>query len=159
MGHKVHIFILIKIYEAGIALILFIKNISDLTSVRVWKNETKDMAGRNKPIPAGTTVYEINGPMFFADADKFGDFSFEEGTKVMILRMSNVPSIDATAMKKLELLFALCQEKEIRLILSHVNTQPMEIIKKSGFYDTLGGENFAVNIDVALELAAELCQA
>lgn len=155
------VFDLVVAIAVGIVLaaILFIKNISDLTSVRVWKNETKDMAGRNKPIPAGTTVYEINGPMFFADADKFGDFSFEEGTKVMILRMSNVPSIDATAMKKLELLFALCQEKEIRLILSHVNTQPMEIIKKSGFYDTLGGENFAVNIDVALELAAELCQA
>ena len=76
----------------------------------------------------------------------------------MIIRMSLVPSIDASAMKNMELLLIACRTKGVKLILSHVNEQPMKVIKKSGFYDKLGEEYFAANIDVALAMAEEICR-
>ena len=143
-----------------LAAILFIKRMSDVTSVRAWKKDvTNDTEGREKVIPEGCVVYEISGPMFFADADKFLDFALEDGTKAMIIRMSQVPSIDASAMKNMEILLGACRTKGVTLILSHVNEQPMKVIRKAGFYEKLGAEYFARNIDVALAMAEEICKA
>lgn len=150
------VFDLVVAIAVGIVLaaILFLKNTSDLTKVRVWEDETNDPTGKAKKIPEGTIVYEINGPMFFAAVDKFRDFNVSEETKVMILRMSNVLSVDSTAMKNLETLLGYCREKRVRLILSHVGEQPLGVMKKSGFYAEVGEENFAASIDDALDLAA-----
>ena len=46
-----------------------------------------------------------------------------------------------------------CKKKNVQLILSHVNEQPMQVMKKSGFYDMVGENNFCVHIDDALERA------
>ena len=139
-----------------LAAVLFMKRMSDVTSVRRW-NPQNDMK-YGKSIPDGTVVYEINGPMFFADADKFLDFSLEDNTKCVILRMSNVPSIDATAMKNIELLLTVCKSRNVTLLLSHVNPFPMTVIKKSGFYEKAGDACFVENIDVALKTAEEICK-
>lgn len=155
------VFDLVVAIAVGIVLaaILFIKRMADVTSVRAWSRETtKGVDGREKIIPDGTVVYEINGPMFFADSDKFLDFAFDENTKAMIIRMSLVPAIDATAMKNLELLLSACKTGNVTLIMSHVNEQPMKVMKKSGFYNQLGSELFAENIDAALALAEKICE-
>ena len=39
---------------------------------------------------------------------------------------------------------------------SHVNEQPMKVMKKSGFVDLVGEENFCSNISDALKHAEEL---
>ena len=96
--------------------------------------------------------------MFFADADKFLDFTLEENTKCVILRMSNVPSIDATAMRNIELLLTICNSHSVTLLLSHVNPFPMTVMKKAGFYEKAGAEHFVENIDVALQTAEEICK-
>ena len=44
------------------------------------------------------------------------------------------------------------------MLFSHVNEQPLSVMKKAGFYDTVGEENFPANIDEALELAEKLCK-
>lgn len=154
------VFDLVVAIAIGIVLaaILFIKRMSDVTNVRVWKEATTDTEGREKAIPHGCIVYEINGPMFFADTDKFLDFAFETQTKAVIVRMSKVPSIDATAERNFEILLSACRAQGVALILSHVNEQPMNVLKKSGFYDALGEEFFAKNIDSALEQATEICK-
>ena len=68
-------------------------------------------------LPKNTVVYEIQGPMFFADADKFLDFTLEEDTRTVILRMGGVPTIDATCMKNLELLLLTKKLKKMFLYL------------------------------------------
>jgi len=139
-----------------LAAVLFMKRMSDVTHVRRWTEKKED--GKEKAIPEGTVVYEINGPMFFADADKFLDFSLEENTRVVILRMSGVPAIDATAMKNLELLHTVCQSRNVTLMLSHVHENPLATMKKAGFYEKVGAENFKETIDDALVTAERLCQ-
>ena len=139
-----------------LAAILFIKRMSDVTYVRRWEDKLEG-DDTTRTIPEGTVVYEINGPMFFADAEKFTDFTLDGDTRAVVLRMSNVPSIDATVMKNLEVLHAACISHNVTLILSHVNEQPMKVMKKAGFYKRVGEENFREHIDAALAYAGEVC--
>jgi len=128
---------------------------SDVTHVRRWDGKEDCDDPKAMTIPANTVVYEINGPMFFADADKFLDFSLDHGTKTVILRMGSVPSVDATAMKNLEILRAVCSGKGIRLVLSHVQDAPLSVMKKAGFYERVGAESFVATIDDALAIAKQ----
>ena len=154
------VFDLVVAIEVGMvaSAILFMKRMSDVTHVRPWSKAdemTETDAGRLKNIPEHTSVFELNGPMFFATSDKFASIPVREGDKVVILRMRNVPALDATAMRSLEAIHRVCEEKNMVLILSHVNEQPLTVMKKAGFYDAVGEKNFAENIDAALEMAAK----
>lgn len=155
------IFDLVVAIEVGVLLaaVLFMHRMSEVTQVAGWK----DVDPENDPdsidlrvLPENTLVYEINGPMFFATAGKILQISPKEGTKALVLRMRSVSTIDATAMKNLELLFDDCQTRGVQLIMSHVNEQPMKVIQKAGFYDKLGKDNFCPHIDDALARAQEI---
>jgi len=155
------VFDLVVAIEVGMvaSAILFMKRMSDVTHIRPWTKAdemSESDAGRLKNIPDDTAVFELDGPMFFATSDKFASIPVREGDRVVILRMRNVPALDVSAMRSLEAIHRVCAEKEMTLILSHVNEQPLSVMKKSGFYDAVGEKNFAENIDAALEMAAEI---
>jgi len=139
-----------------VAVLLFMKRMADVTYIRPWAKHGED-SGRYKKIPAGTQVYEINGPMFFATSDIMSSIAIKEGVKVVIFRMKNIPAIDISALRSLKKVVSLCKKKNIRVLFSHVNEQPMNVMKKSGFYDAVGAENFLPNIDETLSVARELC--
>ena len=82
--------------------------------------------------------------------------AIKEDTNCLVLRMRSVNAIDATAMHNFEALLSTCQKKNVQLILSHVNEQPMQVMQKSGFYETVGAKNFCEHIDAALKRAEEL---
>ncbi len=151
-------FDLVVAIAVGVVLtaILFVKRMGDVTNVRRWDSAESSPDSRALNVPENTIVYEVSGPMFFAGSDKLYDFKIEDDTKALVLRMANVPSIDCSAIENLEQLLTSCKEKKIALILSHVNELPLSVMKKSGFYERVGAENFASNIEVALKMAAEI---
>ena len=158
------IFDLVVAIEVGVLLaaVLFMKRMSEVTQVEGWKNfdpENDPDSIDLRELPKDTLVYEINGPMFFATAGKILQISPKEGTKALVLRMRSVSTIDATAMKNLEILFEDCKARGVQLIMSHVNEQPMKVIQKAGFYNKLGEENFCAHIDDALARAQEIVKA
>ena len=150
------VFDLVVAIIAGLILaaVLFLKRMADTASVRSWDADSAD--ARNKKIPYGTIVYEINGPMFFASSDKYLRFPVHKDTKVLILRMSGVPTMDSTAVKNIENLCSYCDRHKVRLIFSHVNEQPMSVLKKDGIVDRLGADSFCSHIDDAIELAEQI---
>lgn len=155
------VFDLVVAIEVGIvfAAILFMKRMSDVTQVEGWKyidHANDPDAIELREVPAGTLVYEISGPMFFAAADKLLKISVPESTKNLIIRMRSVNAIDATAMHNLEQLFEKCKKRKVQIILSHVNEQPMQVMQKAGFFDAIGSENFCAHIDDALKRAEDL---
>lgn len=155
------IFDLVVAIEAGILLaaILFMKRMSDVTTVEGWKevdDENDPDSITLRVIPEHTVVYEFSGPMFFAAAGKILQISFKEDTKVLVIRMRSVSAMDATAMHNLEQLFDDCEKRGIQMVLSHVNEQPLHVIQKAGFEEKIGKENFAPHIDDALKRAEEL---
>ena len=155
------IFDLVVAIEVGmiLAAMLFMKRMSEESSVKSWSyiEEGKDEEDIElMEVPKHVRVYEISGPMFFAAADKLLDISFKDYTKVLVLRMRSVPSLDATALSSLEALYKKCQERDVVSILSHVNEQPMKVMKKSGFYKKVGAETFSNHIKEALSLAEKV---
>ena len=155
------VFDLVVAIEVGILLaaILFMKRMSDVTEVEGWKyvdDETDPDSLSLRVVPKYTLVYEISGPMFFAAADKIMRISLKDDEKCLVIRMRSVNAIDVTAMNSMEELFEACKKRGITMILSHVNEQPMNVMKKSGFYDKVESENFCSHIDEALKRAEEL---
>lgn len=163
-------FDLVVAIEIGmlLACLLFMKRMSDETSVKSWKytsisEEEAAIAKQDKEekeqlmkISESIRVYEMSGPLFFGAADRIGTIVVKDMTKYLILRMRSVPAVDITAMNAMESLYEKCKKKGITLILSHVNEQPLRVMQKSGFYDEVGKDNFCKNIYAAIERAENL---
>ena len=157
-------FDLVVAIEVGMVLaaFLFMKRMSDVAEVKSWvykesldENEISEHTDL-KNVPENTMVYEVFGPMFFGATNDYLQFTKEENKNVLILRMRNVPAMDITGLDALEETLETCQKRNIHLLLSHVNEQPMRVMQKAGFVEKLGAENFCENIDAALERAASL---
>lgn len=155
------VFDLVVAIEVGIlmAAILFMKRMSDVTEVKGWKyvdDENDQDSLELRTVPKNTVVFEMNGPLFFGAADKILEIHLDEKINCLVLRMRSVSAIDATALNNLKHLYEDCKKKNITIIFSHVNNQPLKALQKSGLYTLVGSENFCKNIDVALERAESL---
>jgi len=155
------IFDLVVAIEVGmiLAALLFIKRMSEEAGVKGWKyveDENDKDSIDLKTVPEHVRVYELSGPLFFGVADKILEINFKDYTKCLILRMRAVPSVDATALSSLEQLYKKCKEKDITLVFSHVNQQPLNAMKKSGLFDKVGRNHFCNHIDDALKVASKI---
>lgn len=163
------VFDLVVAIEIGIVLtaLLFMKRMSDVTQINGWKYiDEEEEENENDPerillreVPKNTLVYEVVGPMFFAAAYKFFQIPTEKSVNAIILRMKGVPAMDATALKTLQEIHHKCQKNHITLIFSHIQEQPLSVIKKAGFDKVIQEENICSNIDIALKRAATLGKA
>lgn len=162
--------------EMGVIMsaFLFMRRMSDVTKVREWAyadGDGTDRAGLDgenggsgpdpgslslRKVPPHTVVYEIEGPIFFATVDEMLNITAGPRTRVIILRMRSVPSIDITALQSMEHFLGHCRDRHITLILSHVNRHPREVMEKGGLAEKIGAENFCENIDAALMRAERL---
>lgn len=142
----------------SLACLLFMTRMANVAVIKEWEyvEDQEDAQGRFRHVPEHVMVYEIDGPMFFGAADQIPHIDPKETRRVMILRMRSVPALDITALNSLARLWKECQRHRVQLILSHVNEQPLSVMRKSGFYDAVGEEWFCPNIDAALELASKL---
>lgn len=161
------VFDLVIAIEVGIlmAAILFMKRMADVADIQGWKyisdDENDEMMNdpehiRLKKVPKNTFVYEINGPMFFGAADKLMNISLNSRVKVVILRMRSVPAMDVNALHALNNVWKACSKRQITLLLSHVQEQPLRMMQKAGFDHQVGNENICDNIDAALQRAYDL---
>lgn len=158
------LFDLVVAIEVGMVLaaLLFMKRMSDVTRVEGWKYAEDESDERDpdsislRAVPKGVLVYEISGPLFFGAADKILRITLDMNDNCLVLRMRSVNAIDATAMHSLEELYQDCRRKNVILVLSHVNEQPMKVMEKAGFVDKVGRENFLPHIDEALQRAEEV---
>lgn len=151
--------------EVGLvmAALLFIKRMSEVTNVGMITRELKGDGDEDddpnaialREVPNGVEVYEIHGPFFFGAADSFKDAirNIEKRVQVIILRIREVPAIDATGMHALEEFLHQCRREKTTLLLSGVHTQPLVAMQRSGLWDEIGEENIFGNIDDALNRA------
>lgn len=153
------VFDLVVAIEIGLllAVVLFLKRMSEVTEIKSWKYTQEDSEELRK-VPKGTMVYEVEGPMFFAVSDEFMRVSMDKNTKVVILRMRSVPAMDVSALRKLEEVRTNCKRRKITLLLSHVQEQPRRMMEKAGFAADIGEENFCEHIEAALLRAEEICR-
>lgn len=155
------LFDLVVAIEIGmiLACLLFIKRMSEETKAESWVYTDDDTVAVNenlRKLPAEIRVYEVSGPLFFGASDAIEHIVVEESAKCLVLRMRAVPALDSTAMNALTALTKTCESKGVTIVFSHVNEQPMKVMKKAGFVALAGEENFCPNITAALERAEEI---
>lgn len=149
-----------------LAVFLFMKRMAEVTNIGMITKELNDEEEEKpdsnsidkKQIPDGVEVFEINGPFFFGAASKFKDLinEVEEPPKIRIIRMRNVPAIDATGLQTIKSIYHDSKKTGTKLILSGVHAQPLFAMVQAGVFDLIGEENVLGNIDDALDHAREL---
>ena len=155
------IFDLVVAIEIGmiLACLLFIKRMSEETHVDGWTyvdDDTPDVDEHLRQLPLQIRVYEISGPLFFGAANVIEHIVVKDFTTCLVLRMRSVTALDSTAMNALIDLTEVCEAREITVVFSHVNEQPMKVMDKAGFTKRIGKENFQPNISAALRRAEEV---
>ncbi len=155
------VFDLVIAVEVGmvLAVLLFIKRVSETTEVsRVTANdmlERPEHIAQGKEIPDGVLVYRIFGPFLFGAVEKMEDALAEvdEWPQVLILRLNLVTAMDATGMNALESVVERMKKRGSTVILSGIHQQPLQILRKAGFIETIGRDNFQPTFDDALARA------
>jgi len=163
-------FDLILAIEIGMILasFIFMKRMSEATTIDNAENlfgtiaqSGDQMFEEELPfIPRDTMLYEINGPLFFGAAQKFQEFltDLQQEPKVLIIRMRNVPFIDATAINRLKELGQILKARGTTMIISGANRTVREELFKSDLYTILGKHNILGNINQAIARAGELVE-
>ena len=120
-------------------------------------DEADPNAVRNRSVPQGVEVFEINGPFFFGAAEQFKDTlnQVARKPKVLIIRMRDVPAIDATGLHTLQELARRYKREGTLLLLSDVHAQPMFALVRSDILPEIGEDNLFGNIDDALNRARQ----
>ncbi|HEX6789985.1 MAG TPA: SulP family inorganic anion transporter [Candidatus Krumholzibacteria bacterium] len=147
--------------QVGVVLasLLFIKRMSEVTQTRVLDSmldeEDEEDGIRGLHIPKGVVVFEVNGPFFFGAADKFKSTinMVRKKPRVLVLRMRNVLTLDATGLRALEDVYKRALHDGTAVVLAGVHMQPLVVMKQSGFADMVGVDNMATSMDVALRRA------
>lgn len=155
--------------EVGVvlAIVMFVRRVMQTSDIKVL--EDPQVAGTESDeivnpedtefldIPEGVQVYEVNGPFFFGLASKFEEFDkrYTKDTKVRIVRMRKVPFIDATGINNLHNLVERTHSRGMQIILSGVNPQVQESIRKFGLDKEIGEEYIQPHITPALAKARE----
>ncbi len=155
------VFDLVVAVEVGMVLaaMLYIRRVSETTQVSHVTDqdmlERPEQMAQGKTIPEGVRVFRIFGPFMFGAAEKMEAAMEASGgfPQVLILRLHLVTAMDTTGLNALESLVERMQEHHKCVILSGVHLQPLSMMRKSGFVDKAGFENFTATFDEALELS------
>ena len=148
-----------------LAVFLFIRRMSLVTNVGVITRELNDedekvdpMSIDHKLVPDGVEVYEINGPFFFGAVEKFKEATkiIEKPPLVRIIRMRNVPAIDATGLHVIEDILDSSNKAGTNVLFSGVHAQPLMAFTNSGLLKKIGEQNIFSNIDEALKTSDKL---
>jgi SulP family sulfate permease len=147
-----------------LAAFLFMKRMAEVTNVAVVTRElsepgtpSSDESGAvfRREIPKGVEVYEINGPFFFGAAESFKNALGQVASrpKVLIIRMRNVPAMDATGLSAFKDLVKQSRKEGTAVYITEIHAQPMAALARSDLLDELGDENVLGTLDEGLERA------
>ncbi|HEX6125468.1 MAG TPA: STAS domain-containing protein, partial [Pyrinomonadaceae bacterium] len=144
-----------------LAAFLFLQRMSTETQVSVVTGnleEDDEVRARDMSkisIPEGVEVFEIYGRLFFGAVSQFKESIrvVARKPKVLILRMRNVPTIDASGIHILEELAKDARERNYAIVFSAVSRNVYRVMRNSGFVELVGRKNFAGDIFGALEIA------
>jgi len=134
-----------------LAVFLFMRKMIKFSDVSVLTKDIDDNGNGNDKeaignfaIPEDVEVFEITGPLFFGAAYKFKDAMkfIEKPPKVLIIRMRQVPIIDATGIRTLQEVFKESKHRGTKLILSEVHSQQvMRELKDARLLFAIGKAN------------------
>ena len=150
--------------EVGMALaaLLYIHRVTSTTIVSTLSREDIE-DGRvhilqDRQVPAYVTILRIHGPFLFGMTDKLVDATADLSrfAPIVILRLRNMPAIDATGLHALETLSDRLQRTGRALILCGAREQPAAFLHQAEFVEHVGADNIVPHVEAALARAQEV---
>lgn len=147
-----------------LAIFLFLRKLINSSGVKILSDNTgesiEDIRHNEKySLPEGIQVFEISGPLFFGAAYKFKDAlaMIGKSPRFLIIRMGNVPIVDATGIQAIREVFHENKKRGTKLILSEVNNdQVRNELRKSRLLFAIGKANVTGSFEAALERCRQL---
>jgi len=124
-----------------LASLLFMRRMS--TAVQVENDNENFLAAtahENFQLPPKTMIYDIEGPFFFAAAEKLERTleSIQAHTDTLILRMRHVPFVDATGIQALSEIIDDCKRFKTRLIICGMRENVRRKLERAKVFEKLG---------------------
>lgn len=146
-----------------LAMVSFVKRISEVLNVKTIVpeqfNDQEDVVNKQDYHCPKIASFTVHGPLFFGAADRFGSIltrSIRKRPDVLILKMRHVSLIDVTGAANLSMLVKNFIKKKGVVLITELRDEPLEMIKKSGLYDMIGGENFFADTTDAINYALQI---
>ena len=151
-----------------VACVLFIKRMSDQTSVGIHPMQqylTRSFSDiRPGDLVSGRTpaedvlVVRVTGAMFFGAANKLKNILLylKHEPKILIIKMAQVISLDATAILTLDEIIYKCHKKGVEIIFVGLENQPRASLMRAGLLDDIPKENILDDLELALDRADEI---
>ncbi len=134
-----------------LAAVLFMREMAEMTKVT---DITSGKRISEENLPAGWRVFKINGPLFFAAADRiFGELAeLSRNVDGFILYMDGVTVLDAGGLSALNKLIATCQNDGTRIVIADLQSQPQRTLARGGLGPVDGVLQFTSSLREALAL-------
>ncbi|EON93382.1 transporter [Marinobacter lipolyticus SM19] len=132
-----------------LAAVLFMREMAQMTRVTdITGNPRIVSAG----LPEGWQVFKINGPLFFAAADRvFGELAgLSRNARGFILYMDGVTVLDAGGLSALNKLVEICRAEGTRIVIADLQFQPLKTLARAGVEPVEGVSSFYSSLDAAL---------
>ena len=112
------------------------------------------MPASSSALPPGVEVFRLRGPLFFGAASRVRYLLDAVGVppRVFILRMRDVPMIDASGAEALRDLVRQCRKHGTRVIVAGVQPEVAEVLNRMGLGATDGKLLYAESYEQALAM-------
>lgn len=122
-----------------LAALLFMKRMSETVTIE-GESDTSLASVCPVGVPKGVQIYSIDGPLFFGAAATFERTlaGLHDDTRVLILRLGQVPIIDATAMQALADMTRHFQQRGVKVLLCEANARINDKLANFGLLDRVG---------------------
>jgi len=132
-----------------LAAVLFMREMAQMT--RVTDISASERITR-EALPEGWRVFKINGPLFFAAADRiFGELAeMSRQSRGFVLYMDGVTILDAGGLSALTKLIDTCRDSGSQVIIADLQFQPLRTLARAGIQPEQGVSRFYPTLDAAL---------
>ena len=135
------------VYAVGIGLLLaclfFMKKMGDLaknnSKVGLVSNEKEFEINISEKSKGNVFIKHLNGPLFFGFTSEFVSIAnkIPKTASVIIIDMEKVPYIDQSGLFALEDVILDLDKKDIKIIMTGIQSQPMQLMKTIGILGEL----------------------
>ncbi|HEY3820318.1 MAG TPA: C4-dicarboxylic acid transporter DauA [Polyangiaceae bacterium] len=139
-----------------LAALLFMKRMSELTSSRVLAPQSQQDA--THVVPAGVSIYEVAGPLFFGAAQRAmgAIVTAGVGARVVVLSLGTVPTIDATGLVALESALEQLRAAKKLVVIAGPLPEPRRVFEKANLEVAHEHVFLADTLAEGLQLAQDL---
>ena len=144
-----------------LAALLFMRRMADAVNVEedgASTNDPGNIGPTVRPLPDGVVVFGIEGPFFFGAAEKLERAlaHVQRRTTTLILRMGQVPFVDATGILTLEEIITDFRRHGTAVLLAEVRPNVRYKLERGGVIAHIGQDNVTDTLEQALSRAEEL---